>query len=765
MGGSRALALGWPLVCGSPPPTLGTLTISPNTASLGQAYSGTISGATPGSTITLDSLTVTGSGTTRAVTGTPTGNSGNWPATETLAGAVNSPKTTQGLLTVNVYVPPLTALRATNAGFAPVFEINPSTGTSITTRMLTAPFNEPIDAFEVVYQLFRNRTGSFTASIDNGAGAAGDILNVTALNTGAVVPGITIVGTGVTTGTYVVSQLTGDVGSVGTYKLSVVQAAVVASSTMTSPNYADEAFQGGGAIQTYETCYEDAPTTALTGIPAGRPRVTWDGGALSKTRNYTNDDKSILYLMSDKMTRPRRSADPIAIWTRVMLPSNLPGLPVNKYACAAFANRGWGSEFVTSGLSADPANATSITGVTTTAGSFTACVVPVALRIYTAGGAMTTIGLGDSRSSFTGLGNVNEPAGFGDTQGDIYGRGSEMERGMHSVAQQHSLMLGKPTDRAYYLAQSPLAWRGRLQIMQLCGANSAAEKMVLNAYGQNDQSDAPTNFANNMVLRQGLAITTGNRVYVVTSAGTAGTVAPTSTAMGTDITLNTATVRYFGTDANATNRIGLAIAGKNYIINTALKVAMPGIAVAQEGLGPFTSPTFAISSLTNTGTAATAVHATTLTNGQSVTIAGAVQSAYNGTFTITVVDANTFTYTMLSDPGTTTATGSPTGNIGDNYKSASQQSDNFNSAAGRAYLASLAANGAVLTNADRILSSMPLLAGSRTVDGGPDDGSRTWGTPAPRVSFNLTPDGIHRGNRGAEIGKAAYTKLAVTGSA
>lgn len=43
--------------------------------------------------------------------------------------------------------------------------------------------------------------------------------------------------------------------------------------------------------------------------------------------------------------------------------------------------------------------------------------------------------------------------------------------------------------------------------------------------------------------------------------------------------------------------------------------------------------------------------------GDVVSIDGAIQSAYNGNFPITVVDANTFTYVMLSLPGVSPATG------------------------------------------------------------------------------------------------------------
>lgn len=61
----------------------------------------------------------------------------------------------------------------------------------------------------------------------------------------------------------------------------------------------------------------------------------------------------------------------------------------------------------------------------------------------------------------------------------------------------------------------------------------------------------------------------------------------------------------------------------------------------------------AIASITNSGTTATLT--TTAPHlrytGETVTVSGATPAAYNGTFVITVTGANTFTYTMLSNPG------------------------------------------------------------------------------------------------------------------
>jgi hypothetical protein len=59
-----------------------------------------------------------------------------------------------------------------------------------------------------------------------------------------------------------------------------------------------------------------------------------------------------------------------------------------------------------------------------------------------------------------------------------------------------------------------------------------------------------------------------------------------------------------------------------------------------------------ISSITNVTTTATLTTAANhnLTTGTFVTVSGATPAAYNGTFSITVVDAVSFTYTMLTTP-------------------------------------------------------------------------------------------------------------------
>ena len=65
-----------------------------------------------------------------------------------------------------------------------------------------------------------------TASIQN------DIMTVSAVGSGTIVSGAVISGTGVFTGTQIASQLSGTVGGVGTYLLSIDQRKSIASETI-----------------------------------------------------------------------------------------------------------------------------------------------------------------------------------------------------------------------------------------------------------------------------------------------------------------------------------------------------------------------------------------------------------------------------------------------------------------------------------------------------------------------------------------------------
>lgn len=72
-------------------------------------------------------------------------------------------------------------------------------------------------------------TGSFTGSI------SGDVLTITAVGSGVVVPGGTLSGTGVATGTKVTEQISGTAGGIGTYRVSIPEQTV--ASTTISETY------------------------------------------------------------------------------------------------------------------------------------------------------------------------------------------------------------------------------------------------------------------------------------------------------------------------------------------------------------------------------------------------------------------------------------------------------------------------------------------------------------------------------------------------
>ena len=570
-----------------------------------------------------------------------------------------------------------TGIKADGAAFN-ISELAPSTGTAQTSRVVTPPFNEPFRYFQIVYATFRIRSISVTGRIDDGTtpGTTGNKLAVSGVGTGGVYPGCVL-----SNGLRVVSQDSGNIGGVGVFTLSGT--AAVASGTITGNTgwLAEELFQNGGANITYEAGIEDVVASDISNVPP-RIRALWNG-ADSGVYDYPIWDKTVGYLVSDVTDRGRTSADPLAIWTRCTLPSNLPGLPVNVLATNAFANRGWGNQLVTSGASADPITAAGLPLIGTTA---TAVITPIAVIMRTDSGKKTVAMLTDSRGAYTGLGG-NEPAGYGDQQGDLWGIGSGFARGVHYNAQQHVVNLAKPSEKAHNLSRSPESWRLRRSIMIACNAD-----FMINALGQNDQnatSDPIPTFTASMDLPVGTMLNTSNRVYVVMVGGVAGASAPTSTTLGTNIANSTATLRYMGTDTVLAGRMGAAIAGKKLAINETMKAAKPGIQVIDELLGPYTSST-------------------------------------------------------------------------DNWATAANQADGFNTAYGLGYRALVAINGAGYTGASKTVDCMPFTAGSRTANGGAHDGSRTWLTSASAIAYYATNDGIHKNNLTADLAKAAFVQSLFT---
>ena len=97
-----------------------------------------------------------------------------------------------------------------------------ATGTPPTGGSGSASSIAPVSAVSV--------TGSIAISTTYPA-TAPTVLTVTAVGTGTVVPGLILSGSGVTTGTAIVAQLSGTTGGVGTYSVTIPQ--TVASTTIT----------------------------------------------------------------------------------------------------------------------------------------------------------------------------------------------------------------------------------------------------------------------------------------------------------------------------------------------------------------------------------------------------------------------------------------------------------------------------------------------------------------------------------------------------
>lgn len=87
----------------------------------------------------------------------------------------------------------------------------------------------------------------FTAEIDDGAGSAGTVMDVTAVASGTLLSGMTLTGTGVTAGTRIVSQTSGTTGGVGLYVVDTSQ--LTASTTINGSRASKLLFDNTGQYQ------------------------------------------------------------------------------------------------------------------------------------------------------------------------------------------------------------------------------------------------------------------------------------------------------------------------------------------------------------------------------------------------------------------------------------------------------------------------------------------------------------------------------------
>jgi hypothetical protein len=140
-------------------------------------------------------------------------------------------------------------------------------------------------------------TASFTAAIAASTfsvtgSIANNVLTVTAVGSGTVVAGAAISGTGISSGTNIVSQLSGTVGGIGTYAVSIPEQTVASTtvsgtygtmtvSAMTSGTIAVGGLVGGASANTFITALGTG--TGGTGTYIVNNTQTVGSGALTST--------------------------------------------------------------------------------------------------------------------------------------------------------------------------------------------------------------------------------------------------------------------------------------------------------------------------------------------------------------------------------------------------------------------------------------------------------------------------------------------------
>jgi hypothetical protein len=130
-------------------------------------------------------------------------------------------------------------------------------------------------------------TSSFTASI------ADDVLDVTAVASGTIVPGTTISGTGVASGTKIVDQLSGAPGGIGTYAVSIPEQTVASETisgtygVLTVGGTVTGVFGAGDTISGTNVVAGTSITQQLTGTTGGAGTYAVDNNTVVSSTAIT----------------------------------------------------------------------------------------------------------------------------------------------------------------------------------------------------------------------------------------------------------------------------------------------------------------------------------------------------------------------------------------------------------------------------------------------------------------------------------------------
>lgn len=157
--------------------------------------------------------------------------------------------------------------------------------------------------FADITSLITSIAASTTASIAPNTSGSGGILTVTVLGSGTVWPGATLAGTGVLSGTMVLSQISGTANGVGTYLVSVSQ--TVASTTITSltPDFAIDncEFRDTSSILNLLTIFTGAAVAnSVDGFTFTRNKVTSLGTTAATTAIKVSTDQARIEISGNK---------------------------------------------------------------------------------------------------------------------------------------------------------------------------------------------------------------------------------------------------------------------------------------------------------------------------------------------------------------------------------------------------------------------------------------------------------------------------------
>lgn len=158
-------------------------------------------------------------------------------------------------------------------------DLSSSTSFSSAASIIAAALNNTLPAEATVTAVIAPATTSFTGSI------AGQVLNVTAVSSGVIVPGAALTGTGVSA-TKVTNQLSGTPGGIGTYAVDVAQVVPVGTT-----------FAGGYGVMNVSAVASGSVSVGQqlsgSGVTAGTEVTALDGGSGGTGTYYVSPSQTV----------------------------------------------------------------------------------------------------------------------------------------------------------------------------------------------------------------------------------------------------------------------------------------------------------------------------------------------------------------------------------------------------------------------------------------------------------------------------------------